>query len=222
MLDKIISVSATGPISCKPDQIELNIIILEQKENYDELISQANLRYNNLINSFNKHGFNKNVFKTSFYNVSPWFTSEQIDGDWKEVFKGYNLNHSLKASFKLDNSILVHLIDAIIQSKTNVDFNINFALKNQEKHKNKSIKLACKRAKEKAESLAKTMNVKLKEIQSISYNNLEQSFNLTSNLAMSKAFDGAGFTLNESIIPDEIIISESVNITWKIEEMDSH
>ena len=109
------------------------------------------------------------------------------------------------------------MINDIVKLEDNIEFQISFGVKDPNSHKQQLIENAIADAKKNALIIARSAEIKLKEILNINYSFSEVIFrsdlDYNYNSCMMETTDDIMPDLN----PDDIDVSESITVTWRIE-----
>jgi uncharacterized protein YggE len=213
--DEIVA-EGNSKLKIKPD-IALFTITVEKNDTIEKnVINELNIEINALQKTLTNLGFtNKNV-KISDFKIS----SSQDNNEKKKYFA---LN-TLKVDFELDNKI----IDAFykeIQNKNHKDLDIEFETQlSGELEKTTRIKLvqlAIEDAKNNAENISKTLNIKLGKVKQVSkYNDRVFNYNLKVDQVKFLKPRTANEIVNNSSFDKfdvvEIELEEKITIVYEI------
>lgn len=215
MENRIIRVKGVGKASMAPDQITINITLKSSDNAYEKAMKIANTDLENLRESLEREGIEKNSIKTVNFNVDTKYENETTAFDnYKRKFVGYEVNHSLKVEIENNSEKLTNALNGLTKSKSNPEFSIIYNLKDSTKLKDQMLENAISDSKRKAQAIAVSAGVVLGEIAKIDYSWDEvevfsSPLNLQRNLGL----------MNEqiSIVPEDLESTDTVEISWKIE-----
>ena len=222
-MDRTIKVTGKGKISVKPDQILLNLYLEDVKENYEETLEQSSIQTEIFKDVFENLGFARTDLKTINFNVNTKYERYHDEhNNWKEEFKGYEFQHSLKIEFDANNKLLGNVLYALAHCSVSPKFYINYTIKDKESAKKQLLNKAVMDSKIKAEILAEAAGVSLKDIQIIDYSWEELNF-----IASPMSKGGMALSICEvackennsydfNIEPDNIVAEDTVTIIWNI------
>ncbi len=222
-MDRTIKVTGKGKISVKPDQILLNLYLEDVKENYEETLEQSSIQTEILKDVFENLGFARTDLKTINFNVNTKYERYHDKyNNWKEEFKGYEFQHSLKIEFDANNKLLGNVLYALAHCSVSPKFYINYTIKDKESAKKQLLNKAVMDSKIKAEILAEAAGVSLGDIQIIDYSWEELNF-----IASPMSKGGMALSICEvackennsydfNIEPDNIVAEDNVTIIWNI------
>ncbi len=209
------AVSGNAELSVSPDQAEVYINVVSEALTAGEAQTANKEISNKVIAALKNLGIDEKNIETSNYYLSKkqeWEYKEQ-----KYTEKGYILTHTLKVT-TTDVQNVGKFVDAAVGAGANGIDRINFGLtKATEKDvRAQALVKATQAAKEKAQSLAETAGVKLGKVTGISESNFYYTpyvYNVRNNYDA-----GAGIAMDEaeSISPQKVDVTSSVQITYAI------
>ena len=218
-IEKTMTIIGLGELSIKPDLAILNLTIESEKPDYMNCVEALNKKTDALKKMLTKAGFSKTDIKTTGYNVSKNFRYDNQER--KSIFVGFKAYHSLIVSFTNEKELLDKAFNAIGNSLSDVNFSLNFDIKDKSKIKDQLIALAVKDARNKAQEIEKYAGIKLEKIVDIQYNNnvnassyqrRSQNMEYSSRKMMGAASD---FSPGD-IEAENIRFSEHIKIVWEL------
>lgn len=221
-MDRIIRVTGKGKISVRPDTIRLNISFEDVKEAYDAALKQSAEQTESLKDCFETLGFSRSDLKTQYFNVDTEYENDQDQNNkWKRRFVGYKYTHRLKIDFREDNERLGKVLSALANCRVHPEFSIEYTVKDIEASKNLLLGKAVADSKQKAEILAQSAGIKLGDIITIDYSwdELNMISKPMNRMMLPRAAMGghAGTSYNIDIEPDNIDVTDTVTVVWKLE-----
>lgn len=168
-MEKTITVKGTGKIKQAPDLIQLTLELLTLDQDYTKAYKTAGGKIERLTESIKTLGFQAADLKTSFFDTHRTVEQRQVEGQWQEVFLGYEIQQRLLLEFDLDQDLLLTLMEKIVDSKIDAAIEVNFTLKDQEAAQAKMLADAAADARAKAEVLANAVKADLGTLLSITY-----------------------------------------------------
>ncbi len=165
-----LSVSGNAELTVAPDQAILYVTVLTEGVTAKETQDQNKANANSVIRALKLQGIDDKDIETSTYNLRKKIEWDPVTR--KNVDKGYMLTHTLKVTTtKIDK--VGNLVDVAINAGANGVDRISFGLtKETEKEvRAEALTKASKAAKEKAESIATSLNLRLGKITSIQESN---------------------------------------------------
>lgn len=200
-MSETINVLGQAQIATNADQVELDFSATATHKNYEEVYHRVNEKVSMIKSVINRNGLLGDDLKTQSFDV---YVNSKSNQGQDTIFEAYTCTHRLKIIFALDMKTLPTLLNEI--SKTGVGFNIIFGISNRNMHQEKLMSMAVEDAHHKATILAKAAGVRLKEVESISY---QRNDTARGGVMMRMA---AGFEAN----PQAIVLSEQVQVSYKI------
>ncbi|NQU55526.1 MAG: SIMPL domain-containing protein [Bacteroidetes bacterium] len=216
-----IVVEGKSSVRLVPEMITFSINLSVNDTNYANCTELAIKEIELVQSEFTSNCIDKKLIQTVNYSIRE--ESEHDPQLRRQVFKGYRATIPIRIKTKVDYS-KNDLIFEIIKNNFKANFNLNFSLspKQVEGVKEKLIELAVKDAKEKAQQLAKSADIKLGKISKIQYGEPQTIRNFTrSNYELrysTMQMESASSRMNiESLNPVETEMQTNVMLAWKIE-----
>ena len=216
-MDKILKVEANGLARIEPDQIEISIVISRRSEDYEDVINSINQDLEAMLRAITEIGIERDKARTANLRVSNNYENYEDNGVWKNKHIGYIANHQLKVKIDYDLDLLGEFMYKFSRLGINPEVDFDFTVKDKTEAIDTAIEKAIAAAKVKAEHIANSAGIKLGEIIAIDYldsNSADSGGVLYSADLMRNAVSAK---VSPDILADEIVIRESVAITWSIE-----
>lgn len=218
MEDRVITVKGVGSAKVKVDYIVVTLVLKSINEDYDETMIVESQKLNAVTDCLIKAGFDKKDIKTADFKVGTQHESiRDENGNYREMFKGYQCYHKLKISFDYDVSLLNKVLSAISKSASKPKVNISFTVKDQNAVSEELLKSACQDAKRKANILCEASGYRLGQLLKIDYNWSEVYYESRTE------FDAPSFLRQRyfceediDIEPEDIDASDSAEFIWEI------
>ena len=216
-MERKIVIRSVGRASTKPDLIVISMTVEATDPDYNAAVSEAARRTQSVREALLPLGFAKEEIKTTNFNVSTRYESEQDEkGIFRQRFAGYDCMHSLSLEFPMDSERLAAVVSAIAESSATPQFHIRFTVKDADAVIDRVLKDAAARAREKAEVLCAASGAKLGELVGIEYGSgsmtLYSQTEFAPMLRMAKASDNS-----LDVVPEDIRTEETVTFTWELE-----
>lgn len=207
-----LSVSGNARLTSEPDKAEISVsVITESLSAFDS--QQKNAQAAQAVRSaIAARGIAKDMITTSAYDLSP---IQEWDQYGKVKTKGYRTTHTLLVKLS-DINAVGGVIDAAAQAGANQIGSVQFGLSDQKLSglRLQAISEAGKHAKEKAETLAKSLGVTLDGVQQASEGYAD--YQPVYPLAYASKESGAGIAAPTEISPGQVSVSASVNVVYRI------
>jgi uncharacterized protein len=225
--DNTLVVEGIAIIKEIPNDILAVITVKAESQNYAECQDKLLNRIGIAKSSILRQNINKDLIKTNEITINE--KDEYVDGKREKTGFIGSISLSIETPFSPD--FAGKLLTALKIDSLGVEYNIKFKLSEDQKFKLRSeaITLAVADAKEKAMILAKSSNIKLIKINSISYLDEGSIFDLDRDIVIeelhprnvSYAIIGSPNEMAQNIDfnPKEVGIYKSVLIEWKIAEV---
>lgn len=205
-----ISVSGEATIYSEPEIANLNVQIITSGESAEEAQNENAQITDAVKSALISEGLPEKNIETTSYSVNPQY-------DWsreKQTLIGYQAYHSLKVKVEDIEDIGTYL-DAAVDNGASVSY-ISFELtdKTEAEKKNEAIAEASASAKSKAESIADSMDVRIKGIYKITESNVN-FYPYMAEARMDSAEQG-GVTNYISITPSDVSVSAQITVLYRI------
>ena len=216
---RTISIKGVGKAKRDPDLVIFRISTTAFDKEYASAIDASNRLVNELKNDFKDLGFEKDDLKTTYFTTRQIHESVEVgvfNKRHESQLKGFKAIHDLKIEFDLDNDKINEVLGCLKNYGKDVEFDIEFSVKNKDSMKREVILDATRNARFNAEILAEASSVKLGDLIKIEYNWSDVRF-----------ISRAQYDINElsceyspehiEFTPDSIEISDSVSFVWEIQ-----
>ena len=218
-MNRTITIKGIGKLSLKPDLTVVSLTLKTVRAGYDKAMDKAAKHLEQLRSAIAEIGFTKDDLKTTSFDVGTEYENERDkNGNYKQIFVGYQVTHGLKLEFDFDSQRPSKVLGAIAVCIAEPELNVQFTVKDKEAVDAALLQSACANAKAKAEILTKASGVTLGELVSIDYNWSELHLYSLTHYEMDPpcmARASAAPTAMD-IEPDDIDVSDSVTFVWEI------
>lgn len=226
--ETVLSVSGNYTVVAVADEAFVSIGVKTNNIDYKLCQEENKNKMNDITNAIKKLGIEEKHIKTTQYNSVPiyeYITTDTYTGVYyngtyynKRVFKEYQLTHMIRVMLS-DVSLVGKLIDLTVENGVNELNNVQFSISKPKQHELylEALEGASKRAKEKAEVLAKTFDIKTLKIKSITTDSYSPYDNYSYNSrAPMESGGGAVIDSNNAtmITSGELQIGATVNIVY--------
>jgi len=217
-LIRTLKVTGTASILVPVDTITIHITNSDTKKTYENSLNSSKAALIEFKKQLLLKGFNEKDLKTVSFNINTNYENyKDNNGNYKKRFLGYKYSHSMKLSFRLNDSKLVDVLTSLNTIKGNVNFYLDYKIEDTEKFKNELLIKAIENTKNKAEILANTSGVILEKIININYsfnepNNFISPFRGENKILGAKMSSDSLLTIN----PEDLKFKDTVTITWEI------
>ncbi len=221
MNKRIIRVTGNGKMTIKPNLTRVSIVVKGNSEKFDDAINKSSIDTDKLKSIIESLGFDRKDIKTISLDIDPDYERyTDKDDNYRKRFIGYKYTHNMYIKFPIDNKVLSNLVFSFIESNLSPEFSIDYTIddESREEYRAKIIEQSVQNAKEKAYVLAKAAGVKLGDIINIDYSDKALDYfsrRMDYSLAESKFMRSAD-SIDFDIEPDDIAITDNVNIVWEI------
>lgn len=225
-----IIVEGVGKKFYNPDEVEIKLDFYTRADSYERALENGTKNVENFIDDvLEKMNFNKEIMKTRSFRV---YEEKQYDYDRKKYIKlGYAYTQQANIKFDYSMNIIAEFMDMVSKLKNPPKYHLLFNVKDIKGCKDEVLAEAYNKAKEKAETIAKSAGKELKECVKTNfipfeesvvsrsslnsqdmYMEKEQSFG-ASNFDMAKK-TGVQDTIQTIFTPEDIEITETLYCLW--------
>lgn len=161
----IINSSATATIEVESDTVSFSAAIVTENKDLDKAVIENNEKSQKVYESLKKVICKEGKIKTSKFRVSPRYEYNKTSR--KSELRGYEVsNHVYVKTQKLDE--IGNLLQTATKNGANRIENLSFSVKDREKYCYELLEKAAVKARKKAETIAKALNVKITGIKKVS------------------------------------------------------
>lgn len=214
--EKTITVTGKGSIHIVPDVTRLEVTINGLYNTYHEAYEMAKDNSKMFARVMDLANLNVKLPKTTKIDITE-HSIRQYDkyGNFKDYkYEGYDMEQHVKIDLGMDNNILGKVLSGIGQFVPNAQINVGYTVKDPRPSQMKILERAVKDAKEKATIMAEAADCKLGLVKSIVYSKEDiqiysQARNIHSN--------NEALACNEEsldITPNDLVVSDEVNVVW--------
>ncbi|MEM3127219.1 MAG: SIMPL domain-containing protein [Candidatus Woesearchaeota archaeon] len=209
---KTISVQGNSEFTTSPDEVKLYIRIETKATTPKQAQDMNRERSNTVIAALKNNGFAEENIKSTQYNLQK---QEHWDPDTQRIVAtGYLLIHVIEATSKdIDNAGKV--ADLVIDAgATGVD-SVQFTLSEEKKKTSneEALKKAIENAREKANTIAKSLDISLGKAEFVSESNVYYSPRYYGRVEYAKATTDA---MPTEIQPNDVTVSAQVSVSFGI------
>ncbi|PRY06430.1 hypothetical protein CLV24_12749 [Pontibacter ummariensis] len=213
-MERKLQITGKGKLAVAPDTILLSFDASAQEWEYEKTVSALNRKVEELRSILEAVGVERNSLKTKDFSIRKETTwnkkTEKYD------FNGFKASHSLELELPLDKHLINKLLGQIARKLDNLDFRITFGVKDASQHQQQLILQAIAKAKENAALIAGATGVELKEILHIDYSYRELTIrSQRHDYPLYEAEMMSTYDATPDFEPDDIDVTETVNITWR-------
>ena len=225
-----IIVEGVGKKFYTPDEVEINLDFYTRADSYESALENGTKNVDIFINDvLEKMNFNKEIMKTRSFRV---YEEKQYDYDKKIYIKlGYAYTQQANIKFDYSMNTIAEFMDMVSKLENPPKYHLVFNVKDIKKCKDEVLAEAYNKAKEKAETIAKTAGKELKECVKTDFRPFEERVVSRSSLNSQDMYmekemsmDGAKFgmakrtgvqeTIQTIFTPEDIEITETLYCLW--------
>jgi len=215
-MERKLQITGRGKLSVSPDIIILSFNASAHEWEYEKTISALNQKVEELRLILEQEGLSRKDLKTKDFDIRKETSRNKKTEQYE--FNGFRASHNLELEMPLDKTIINSLISQIARRLDKLDFSIAFGVKDASQQQQQLILQAIAKAKENAALIAGATGVELKEILDIDYSFRELVIrSRRHDYPLYEADMMSTFEATPDFEPDDIDVTESVTITWRIE-----
>ena len=214
-MERKLQITGKGKLAIAPDLLIIAFEVKAQEWEYEKSIARLNDKVEQLRQILELENVDRKQLKTKDFSVNR-------DSSWnkkteKSEFNGFKASHSLELELPLEQGLINRLLGKVASSLDDLDFRINFGVKDAERHHQQLLKNAILKAKESAALIAEASGVQLREIIDIDCTIREIQIRSRSYDYRVYETENQYEAATPDFEPDDIDVAESVTITWRIE-----
>ena len=215
-----LTVSEEGRVQLAPDKAVVHLSVETAGELLEDVQEENRERMKRVMTRLQKLGIKKERIQTSSLTVAPQYpprsrrqTNQPALPQIPKII-GYTVNHSLAVEV-LDLEIVGRVVDSTFKAGANRFSHITWALQDNRPARLESLRSAAQKAREKAQTLARALNVQLIELLAVTEGGMSPipQRNTRGRAMMSMAMEDSG---SVPVSPGELTIRASVMLTYKI------
>lgn len=206
-----INVAGNSELSVEPDEAEVWAGVSVVKDSADEAQNEVNAAINGMLGGFEQAGISEDDIETeqlSIYEERKWTRDEG------SVVVGWRATQTLKVN-TAELTKVGEIVDIAVKNGANQINNIQFKLseEKEQEYKKQAISEATINAKEKAEVIADSLDVKLGKVKTVS----EANYYSRSYPVMMDAKAGAEVIEEAAaVLPGDVAVTANINIVYHV------
>ncbi|WP_266202450.1 SIMPL domain-containing protein [Pontibacter kalidii] len=214
-MERKLQITGRGKLAVAPDMVILSFDASAHEWEYEKTVNALNRKVEELRTIVEAVGVERKNLKTKDFSIRKE-TARNKQTDTYE-FNGFRASHHLELELPLDKSLINQLLVQVAKSMENLDFSIAFGVKDASEQQQQLILLAIAKAKENAALIAGATGVELLEILDIDYSYRELTIRSQHHdYALYAADVKSTYEATPDFEPDNIDVTETVTITWRI------
>lgn len=208
--ENTINVKGDAELTVDPDEAEVWMGISIIKDTAEEAQSEANKIVNDVIDGLRYKGFTEGDMETeriSLYEEREW-------DEGTSTIVGWRATQTIKVK-TIDMNKIGTIVDVAVENGANQINNINFGLseENEQEYKKQALTEAAQNAKDKAETIAEGLGVRLGKIKTVSESNY---YIAPYRYAMAETAGDAMIKEATNILPQEVTVTASISIQYLV------
>lgn len=213
---RTITVKGIGKASAKPDYVVLSMTLESRHRDYDKAMDMAADHIRQLNETLHCIGFEKGSVKTTNFNVhTDYDRVKDCNGNYRSVFRGYEVTHDLKLAFDFDMDRLSQALSATAGCLSHPQLSVAFTVKDATAINEAMLRSATANARKKAEILCESAGVTMGELIAIDYSWGE--LDIYSHTRYDCCEDAMPLMAKSiDIDPDDISVSDTATFVWEI------
>jgi uncharacterized protein len=214
-MERKLQITGKGKLSVAPDMVILSFDASAHEWEYEKTVNALNRKVEELRTIIEAVGVERKNLKTKDFGIRKETVRNKQTDTYE--FNGFSASHDLELELPLDKSIINQLLGQIAKGMDNLDFSIAFGVKDASKQQQQLILQAIAKARENATLIAGATGVELLEILDIDYTYRELTIRSQRHgYRLYEADVQTTYDATPDFEPDDIDVSETVTITWRI------
>ncbi|MCX2739838.1 SIMPL domain-containing protein [Pontibacter anaerobius] len=210
-----LQITGKGKLAVSPDIIILSFEASAHEWEYEKTVDALNRKVEELRRIAAEVGVERKNLKTKDFSIRKETTRNKKTDKYE--FNGFRASHSLELELPLDKNIINQLLARIAKGMDHLDFSIAFGVKDAAKQQQQLILQAIAKAKENATLIAGATGVELLDILDIDYSYRELTIRShRHDYQLYEADMMTTYDATPDFEPDDIDVTETVTITWRI------
>jgi len=213
---RLLPVTASAQIKASPDKATITAGVVTEGKNASETATENAAKMTAIFVTLNRASIPSSDIKTTQLSLSPRYDYESRK---KPRILGYTANNLITVNTQ-DLNKVSSIIDALVQAGSNNISNVQFSLSDPEALKAKVLEDAIKKARAKAQLIARSAGVTLGPLQDIRVNDTYapygRSYDEIIVTATKSGGGGGGDRVSTPVSQGELIVSASVNLTYEM------
>lgn len=215
-MDRTLVVKGIGKVSVPPDLTVISISITSLSRQYGEAMSASYKQIEDVRKALADVGFIKSDLKTTDFNVCSRYENEKDqNGNYRNVLKGFEVNHSFKLEFGFNTDKLNDVLTVLARCEAHPGLSVEFSVKDKNAVREELLVSAVDDAAKRAKILAKASNVQLGEILNIDYGRKDLRLVSPTAYRADERCLAAKLTAMD-IQPENVDAADTVTIVWEI------
>ena len=215
-----LTVSEEGRVQLAPDKAVVSLSVETAGESLEEVQDENRERMNRVMTRLQKLGIKKERIQTSSLSVTPQYPprprrqSNQPAIPQIPKIIGYTVSNTLTVEV-LELEIVGRVVDSALQAGANRFSHITWALQDSRPARLEALKNAAQRAREKAQTLARALNVQLTQLLAVTEGGMPSipQRSTRGRPMMSMAMEDAG---SVPVSPGELTVRAVVTLVYEI------
>jgi len=211
---RLLPVTASAQIKASPDKAIITAGVVTEGKNASETATENAAKMTAIYSALNQAGIVQTDIRTSQLSLSPRYDYESRK---KPRIVGYTANNIITVTTR-DLNKVSPIVDALVRSGSNNIQNVQFSLSDPEAVKAKLLEDTIKKARAKAQLIAKSAGITLGLLQSIKVNDGGYSpYNRSyDEVIVTATGGGGGGGVSTPISQGEITITATVNLVYEM------
>ncbi len=205
---RIIRIRGQATVSERPDWVVISLEVNANHRDFARCTAELAHLTESLRRDMETVGVDRANLKTGQLSVSTEFDYR----DRKRVFAGYRASHSLTLEFALQTEQLNRVLAKLGQTESRSEFNVRFTVQDPEPMRDRALKEAVRKGREKARLLAEAAGVSLGELLQIDLSWTDVHIHSSTAMVM----ESRAMAPDYDVIPEDVEFEESVNLVWEI------
>ncbi len=208
--DNTINVQGNAELTVDPDEAEVWVGASFVKDTAQEAQNEVNKIINDIIDGLRYKGFTEDDMETTQLSLREEYTWDE----GKRESVGWRATQTLKVKTTDMNKVGI-IVDVAVENGANQINNINFGLseEKEQQHKKEALSKAAANAKEKAETIAESLGVKLGKIKTVTESNY---YYAPYRYAMAEVAGMDAVEEAAKVLPSDVTVTANIAIVYHV------
>jgi len=211
---RLLPVTASAEIKAIPNKATITAGVVTEGKNASETATENAAKMTTVFEALKGAGIPSNDIKTSHLSLSPRYDYESRK---KPRIVGYSANNIITVNTQ-DLNKVSSILDALVRAGSNNISNVQFSLSDPEAQKAKVLEDAIKKARAKAQLIARSAGVTLGSLQSIKVDSSGYSpYNRSYDEVVVTSSGGGGGGVPTPVSHGELTVNATVNLVYEMQ-----
>ncbi|MCQ2079869.1 MAG: SIMPL domain-containing protein [archaeon] len=215
-MERTITVTGFAKVSAPADTVFVSFTLNEVKDTYKEALSELVKRTEKVKDVAEKAGLDRDIAKNVTFNITQNLIKDKSGKNY--IQSGYRYESVVRLEFPQEEGRIASILSGITDLKLTPKINFGFRHSDIESLKQRALSEAVKNAMLKARCIVESAGAKLGPLQSVNRRDVDDWKVDSVNYSACAKYSGDVSFDDFDINPEDDYESESVTLTWLIED----